>query len=138
MPYYDYACRDCGHRLEIRQSFEDDPLTVCPNCQGDLRRVIAPVGIVFKGGGYYVTDTRTPAPGPGTATGSADENATGSVTEISGDDGAATKKTEAETKPASKAGAEGPKSGSPARPAAEGGASGSDSKGKEAGKASSN
>jgi putative FmdB family regulatory protein len=58
MPRYDYECRDCGHFFEVKQSFHDDALTECPKCKGSIRRVIAPVGIVFKGGGYYVTDTR--------------------------------------------------------------------------------
>jgi putative FmdB family regulatory protein len=58
MPRYDYECRDCSHFFEVKQSFHDDALTECPKCEGSIRRVIAPVGIVFKGGGYYVTDTR--------------------------------------------------------------------------------
>ena len=66
MPLYDYACRACGHAFEIRQSFSDASLTECPQCGGEIRRVIAPVGIVFKGGGYYVTDSRKPGKGGGT------------------------------------------------------------------------
>ena len=58
MPRYDYECRDCDHFFEVSQSFHDDALTECPKCKGSIRRVIAKVGIVFKGGGYYVTDTR--------------------------------------------------------------------------------
>jgi len=58
MPIYDYACDQCGHRFEARQSFADEPLTVCPECQGHIRRVIHPSGIIFKGSGWYVTDSR--------------------------------------------------------------------------------
>ncbi len=58
MPTYDYACRDCGHRFEEVQSIHDDSLTTCPECGGDLRRVVAPVGVHFKGSGFYRTDSR--------------------------------------------------------------------------------
>ncbi len=59
MPMYDYACGACGHRFEVRQSFTDDPLTECPECKGTIRRVIHAPGIVFKGSGFYKTDSRT-------------------------------------------------------------------------------
>jgi putative FmdB family regulatory protein len=58
VPTYEYACTDCGDRLEIVQSFSDDPLTVCLACNGKLRKVFSPVGIVFKGSGFYRTDSR--------------------------------------------------------------------------------
>jgi putative FmdB family regulatory protein len=58
MPLYDYACDQCGHRFEVRQRFADDPVTVCPECTGHVRRVIHPSGIIFKGSGWYVTDSR--------------------------------------------------------------------------------
>jgi len=58
MPIYTYRCRTCDHEFDARQRFSDSPLTECPVCSGDLRRVIAPVGIVFKGSGFYVTDNR--------------------------------------------------------------------------------
>lgn len=58
MPTYDYRCKDCGHEFEIHQSFSEDALTVCPNCQGDLRKVFSSVGISFKGSGFYKTDSR--------------------------------------------------------------------------------
>lgn len=59
MPTYEYKCRDCGESLEIVQSITDDPLTVCPACKGDLRKVFHPVGIAFKGSGFYKTDSRS-------------------------------------------------------------------------------
>ncbi|MFB4279125.1 MULTISPECIES: FmdB family zinc ribbon protein [unclassified Nonomuraea] len=59
MPTYQYACNDCGEQLEAVQKFTDDALTVCPNCQGNLRKVFSAVGIVFKGSGFYRTDNRS-------------------------------------------------------------------------------
>lgn len=56
MPTYEYACRQCGEHLEVVQSFKDDPLTVCPNCDGDLRKVFSAAGIIFKGSGWHVKD----------------------------------------------------------------------------------
>jgi putative FmdB family regulatory protein len=58
MPTYEYACRACGERLEVVQSFSDAPLTECPSCGGDLRKVFSPVGIAFKGSGFYKNDSR--------------------------------------------------------------------------------
>ena len=58
MPTYQYACTDCGDRSEVVQRFTDDPLTVCSACGGKLRKVFSPVGIVFKGSGFYRTDSR--------------------------------------------------------------------------------
>ena len=66
MPTYEYACRSCGEHLEVAQSFSDDPLTECPHCKGELRKVFSPIGIAFKGSGFYRTDSKgsssTPAP----------------------------------------------------------------------------
>ena len=59
MPTYEYACPDCGQRLEVVQKFSDDPLTMCPACGGRLRKLFSPVGIVFKGSGFYRTDSRS-------------------------------------------------------------------------------
>ena len=58
MPTYEYACRDCGQHVEVVQSFRDDPLDTCGACGGRLRKVFSAAGIVFKGSGYYVTDSR--------------------------------------------------------------------------------
>ncbi len=58
MPTYQYACTECGDRLEVVQRFSDDPLSVCAACGGRLRKVFSPVGIVFKGSGFYRTDSR--------------------------------------------------------------------------------
>src|SRR3954454_17787353 len=59
MPTYQYACTSCGERLEAVQKFSDDPLTECPVCGGTLRKVFSPVGVVFKGSGFYKTDSRS-------------------------------------------------------------------------------
>ena len=91
MPTYQYRCTECGHDLEAVQKFTDAALTECPNCSGQLRKVYNAVGVVFKGSGFYRTDSRK-APGE---SGSAEVGA--SATTASGDtapagrtDGAAT------------------------------------------------
>ena len=61
MPTYQYACTACGHQLESVQSFSDAALTACPECDGRLRKVFSSVGIVFKGSGFYRTDSRSDA-----------------------------------------------------------------------------
>jgi putative FmdB family regulatory protein len=58
MPTYEYRCKKCGEHLEAVQSFSDAPLKVCPACKGQLQKVFSPVGIVFKGSGFYKTDNR--------------------------------------------------------------------------------
>jgi putative FmdB family regulatory protein len=59
MPVYSYACKDCGHSFDQRQSFTDGALTVCPRCEGNLRKMFNSVGVVFKGSGFYRTDSRS-------------------------------------------------------------------------------
>lgn len=59
MPTYQYACTECGHAFEQFQSFSDDALTHCPECDGRLRKVFNAVGVVFKGSGFYRTDSRS-------------------------------------------------------------------------------
>ena len=59
MPTYEYRCTKCGEHLEVVQSFKDAPLTECPTCGGELRKVYSPVGIVLKGSGFYKTDSRS-------------------------------------------------------------------------------
>ena len=61
MPTYQYACAACGHQLEAVQAFTDEPLTVCPECGGQLRKVFSAVGVVFKGSGFYRNDSRAAA-----------------------------------------------------------------------------
>ncbi|WP_411106819.1 FmdB family zinc ribbon protein [Streptomyces sp. cmx-4-9] len=76
MPTYQYQCTECGEGLEAVQKFTDDALTVCPNCDGRLKKVFSAVGIVFKGSGFYRNDSRgassssTPATKPAPASSS--------------------------------------------------------------------
>ncbi|MGE5602692.1 MAG: FmdB family zinc ribbon protein [Nitrososphaerales archaeon] len=58
MPTYVYECEDCGVRFERLQSYSDAPLRECPECSGHVHRVIQPVGVIFKGSGFYVTDNK--------------------------------------------------------------------------------
>jgi putative FmdB family regulatory protein len=83
MPTYEYRCTECGEDLEAVQKFSDAPLTICPNCGGPLRKVFNAVGVVFKGSGFYRTDSRN-----------------GSKNGERTDSGAAEKKSDAETKTA--------------------------------------
>ncbi len=63
MPVYEYECRECSCRFEIRRHFGEDGGAVCPSCRGHAERVFAPVPIIFKGTGFYVTDNRKPGSG---------------------------------------------------------------------------
>ena len=56
MPIYGYRCTNCGHQFEIQQRMSDEPLQVCPKCQGKLTKVLYPTGVIFKGSGFYTTD----------------------------------------------------------------------------------
>ena len=60
MPTYSYRCTACSHQFDIVQKFSDDPLTECPECGSPVRKVFQPVGIVFKGSGWYINDSRKP------------------------------------------------------------------------------
>lgn len=77
MPVYQYACTECGEELEARQSFSDDSLTVCPACNGRLRKVLTAVGVVFKGSGFYRNDSRAAAGNDSGATSTAGEKSNG-------------------------------------------------------------
>lgn len=70
MPTYEYQCRLCGERMEVFQKFSDKPLRVHPQCGGELQKVFHPSGIVFKGSGYYVTDSRSKTSASTTGNGS--------------------------------------------------------------------
>lgn len=81
MPTYQYTCNDCGHFLEAVQSFSDDALTVCPECGGTLRKIYNAVGVVFKGSGFYRTDSRgsTSSPESGASSSSSKSETTSST-----------------------------------------------------------
>ncbi|MFI6282640.1 FmdB family zinc ribbon protein [Streptomyces sp. NPDC050988] len=84
MPTYQYQCTECGEGLEAVQKFTDDALTVCPSCDGRLKKVFSAVGIVFKGSGFYRNDSRgsssssSPAPASKSSTGSSDSKTSSS------------------------------------------------------------
>ena len=75
MPTYQYACTECGHRFEAVQAFTDDSLTTCPVCGGQLRKVYGSVGVVFKGSGFYRTDSRAASTSTAPSNGSGDKPA---------------------------------------------------------------
>jgi putative FmdB family regulatory protein len=80
MPTYEYACRSCGRHIDVQQSFTDDPLTTCPTCGGQLRKVFGNIAISFKGTGFYSTDNRSLGKsGPASAKGESDGAATASA-----------------------------------------------------------
>lgn len=56
MPLYDYKCTKCGHIFEVQQRISEEPLEFCPNCKGEIKRLISAAGIIFKGSGFHVTD----------------------------------------------------------------------------------
>ncbi|AGJ55511.1 FmdB family transcriptional regulator [Streptomyces sp. FT05W] len=81
MPTYQYQCTECGEGLEAVQKFTDDALTVCPNCEGRLKKVFSAVGIVFKGSGFYRNDSRgsSSSSTPATSSSKASDSSTGSA-----------------------------------------------------------
>jgi putative FmdB family regulatory protein len=86
VPIYGYRCSNCGHQFEIQQRMSDEPLKVCPQCQGKLTKMLYPAGVIFKGSGFYSTDYK----------GSGKQDSSNG----SGSDGKSESKTE--TKPAAK------------------------------------
>lgn len=86
MPTYQYACTECGEPLEVVQSFTDDALTECPSCGGRLKKLYGAVGIVFKGSGFYRTDSR----GKQAASEPASSSTSSSTNGSSGSDSAST------------------------------------------------
>lgn len=91
MPTYQYRCTECGDPLEVVQKFSDDPLTECPSCEGRLRKVFSAVGVVFKGSGFYKTDSRAArSAGKAGADAAADSGATSDTTKSAGSEAAKT------------------------------------------------
>ena len=88
MPTYAYACKDCGHRFDVVQSFSDSALTECPECGGQLRKQFGTVGVTFNGSGFYRTDSRSGSAASGSSSG-------GTAS------GSASSKSEAKSSPAS-------------------------------------
>ncbi|HZO92395.1 MAG TPA: FmdB family zinc ribbon protein [Candidatus Baltobacteraceae bacterium] len=95
MPLYDYQCRDCQQVTEIRHGFRETYDGSCPACGGEMARVFNPAGIVFKGSGFYVTDSRKSSGSSDSSNGSpAGSSASGSSSSESSSGGSASKKSE--------------------------------------------
>lgn len=120
MPTYEYACKDCGRHLEVVQSFSDEPLTKCEVCGGQLRKVFGSVGIVFKGSGFYKTDSRSGSSLPAAKNTAADQSSSPVASETpkkdNGADSGGSTKTEGTTQ-ASKVKADSPAPTSPTKTA---------------------
>jgi len=114
VPTYQYACKEpaCGHRFEAVQSFSDDPISACPVCEGQVRKVFSSVGVVFKGSGFYRTDSRQNA-----------KASNGSSPNGSSSNGAGEKKTEAASSSSSGESSGSGSSGSTAKASASSGSS---------------
>lgn len=78
MPTYSYACTECGNRFDAVQAFSEDSLTSCPKCSGRLRKLFGSVGVVFKGSGFYRTDSREAAKSTINGSSSSSESTTSS------------------------------------------------------------
>ena len=89
MPTYSYACTACGHRFDAQQPFTDAALTECPECAGRLRKLFGAVGVVFKGSGFYRTDSRAGSTGKVGATKGSSSTTSGSSGTTSGSSGSA-------------------------------------------------
>jgi putative FmdB family regulatory protein len=88
MPTYEYLCQGSQHRFEVFQRMSDDPLKECPSCASEVRRVIYPAGVIFKGSGFYVTDSRKSANGNGSSGDGEAKASTEKSTEQTGDSSA--------------------------------------------------
>lgn len=93
MPTYEYECTVCGQHIEFFQRFSEDPLTTCGVCGGKLRKVFHPAGIVFKGSGFYATDSRAKASSGAASTKDSDGGSSSSGATSSDSEGGSTSKT---------------------------------------------
>jgi len=93
MPTYEYECTVCGQHIEVFQRFSEDPLTTCGVCGGNLRKVFHPAGIVFKGSGFYATDSRAKASSGAASTKDSDGGSPSSGATSSDSEGGSTSKT---------------------------------------------
>jgi putative FmdB family regulatory protein len=92
MPTYEYECTVCGQHIEVFQRFSEDPLTTCGVCGGTLRKVFHPAGIVFKGSGFYATDSRAKASSGAAPTKDSDGGSSSSGATSSDSEGGSTSK----------------------------------------------
>ena len=107
MPTYTYQCDTCGHGFETVQRFSEDPLTECPECSATIRRVIQPVGVVFKGSGWYINDSRPKSSGDGTDGAATAKPSEKSETSTKSEKSDTSDKTEKSAKPAAEKSAAG-------------------------------
>jgi len=114
VPTYQYVCTECGGQLEAVQKFTDDPLTVHEACGGRLRKVFSPVGIVFKGSGFYRTDSRNGSSAPAQA--SSSSSAAGSSSDSSSSPSSSSSSSGGEKAPSSSSGGEKTSSASSSAP----------------------
>ena len=105
MPTYEYRCKSCGHELEAQQSFTDDPLTECPECQGDLRKVFGNIAVTFKGSGFYKNDSRPKSGSSSSSSGSKSDKSDKSETSDTKSDSKSDTKTETKSDSSSSAAA---------------------------------
>ncbi|WP_238421275.1 FmdB family zinc ribbon protein [Gordonia sp. 'Campus'] len=103
MPTYSYACTECDNKFDIVQSFSDDSLTECPQCAGRLRKLFNSVGIVFKGSGFYRTDSR-PGSSSDTSTSSSSSDSSSSSSESSSSSGSSKSESSSSSSSSSTAG----------------------------------
>ncbi|MEB3071094.1 FmdB family zinc ribbon protein [[Mycobacterium] vasticus] len=101
MPTYSYACTECGNRFDVVQAFTDDALTTCDQCNGRLRKIFGKVGVVFKGSGFYRTDSRESGKSSSNGSSPAAKSDSGS-TSTAGEKPASTEKSSSDSKPADK------------------------------------
>lgn len=103
MPTYHYRCSECGHSFDQFQKFSEDALTECPQCQGLIKRVPQPVGIVFKGSGWYITDSRESKSGSGKSEKSSSKETNGASKSESSSSGSSDSGSSADKAPAAAA-----------------------------------
>ena len=104
MPIYEYECQQ-GHRFELRQGFHDDPAKACVECQQPVRRLLSPAGIIFKGSGWYITDSRSSSGRGGSENGETSSTKNESPTETKSETKSEAKPAAPENKSDTKAGA---------------------------------
>jgi putative FmdB family regulatory protein len=100
MPIYGYRCTECGHELEVLQSMSAEPLKVCSECGGALRKLLYPVGVQFKGSGFYTTDYRNGGAKSKSDGGSSSESGGGSASSSSGESNTSSSSSEKKSEPA--------------------------------------
>ena len=131
LPTYEYRCERCPETFDVVQAFQDDPLTICPTCGSPVRKVFGNVGIVFKGNGFYKTDSRN---GTGTKTAAGDPASTSGSASDSGSESPGSSETTAAPSGNESSGKGTPSSGSSTSPPSESPSSAAPAKGAAAAK----